>query len=38
MELNLWFPYSDFGVNQVGYCIGAHNDTIKNNADVAKDL
>ena len=30
------FPYSDFGVNQVGYCIGAHNDTIKNNADVAK--
>ena len=30
------FPYSDYGVNQVGYCIGAHNDTIKNNADVAK--
>ncbi|MEM8852947.1 MAG: ABC transporter substrate-binding protein [Pseudomonadota bacterium] len=22
------FPYSDYGVNQVGYCISTHNDTI----------
>ena len=30
------FPYSDFGVNQVGYCIATHNDTIKNNPDLAR--
>ncbi len=30
------FPYSDYGVNQVGYCISAHNDTIANNPDLVK--
>ncbi|MBT4369059.1 MAG: ABC transporter substrate-binding protein [Candidatus Marinimicrobia bacterium] len=30
------FPYSDYGVNQVGYCIATHNDTIKNNPGLAK--
>lgn len=30
------FPYSDYGVNQVGYCIATHNDTIKNNPDLAR--
>ena len=30
------FPYSDFGVNQVGYCIATHNDTIRNNPGLAK--
>jgi NitT/TauT family transport system substrate-binding protein len=30
------FPYSDFGVNQVGYCIAAHTDTIKNNPGLVK--
>ena len=25
------FPYSDYGVNQVGYCISTHQDTLKNN-------
>ena len=30
------FPYSDFGVNQVGYCVATHTDTIKNNPDLVK--
>lgn len=30
------FPYSDFGVNQVGYCVVAHADTVKNNPDLVK--
>ena len=30
------FPYSDYGVNQVGYCISVHNDTIKNKPDLVK--
>jgi NitT/TauT family transport system substrate-binding protein len=30
------FAYSDFGVNQVGYCIVAHTDTVKNNPDLVK--
>lgn len=30
------FPYSDFGVNQVGYCISAHTDTVANNPDLVK--
>ena len=25
------FAYSDYGVNQVGYCISTHQDTLKNN-------
>ena len=30
------FPYSDFGVNQVGYCLSTHTDTVKNNPDLVK--
>ena len=30
------FPYSDFGVNQVGYCMVTHNDLIKENPDLVK--
>jgi NitT/TauT family transport system substrate-binding protein len=30
------FPYSDFGVNQVGYCIVANTDTVKSNPDLVK--
>lgn len=30
------FPYSDYGVNQVGYCISAHEDTVKSNPDLAQ--
>jgi NitT/TauT family transport system substrate-binding protein len=30
------FPYSDFGVNQVGYCIVANTDTVKNKPDLVK--
>lgn len=30
------FPYSDFGVNQVGYCLSTHEDTLKNNPDLVK--
>src|SRR5262245_14488379 len=30
------FPYSDFGVNQVGYCIVANTETVKNNPDLVK--
>ena len=30
------FPYSDHGVNQVGYCLAAHRDTVANNPDLVK--
>lgn len=30
------FPYSDYGVNQVGYCLSTHTDTVKNNPDLVK--
>lgn len=30
------FPYSDYGVNQVGYCLSTHTDTVKNNPDLIK--
>lgn len=30
------FPYSDFGVDQVGYCISAHKDTVAENPDLVK--
>jgi NitT/TauT family transport system substrate-binding protein len=30
------FPYSDYGVNQVGYCIVTHKDTIAKNPDLVK--
>lgn len=30
------FPYSDYGVNQVGYCLSAHQDTVANNPDLVK--
>ncbi len=30
------FPYSDYGVNQVGYCISTHKDTLKNKPDLVK--
>jgi NitT/TauT family transport system substrate-binding protein len=30
------FPYSDSGVNQVGYCIVAHTETVKSNPDLVK--
>jgi NitT/TauT family transport system substrate-binding protein len=30
------FPYSDAGVNQVGYCIVATTDTVKSNPDLVK--
>lgn len=30
------FPYSDFGVNQVGYCIVATEDTVKTKPDLVK--
>ena len=30
------FPYSDFGVNQVGYCISTHKDTVEKNPDLVK--
>jgi NitT/TauT family transport system substrate-binding protein len=30
------FPYSDYGVNQVGYCISTHEDTVKNNPELVK--
>ena len=32
----LIFAYSDFGVNQVGYCIATHADTIKTKPDLVK--
>ena len=30
------FPYSDYGVNQVGYCIVTTKDMVKNNPDLVK--
>jgi len=30
------FPYSAYGVNQVGYCLSAHEDTVKNNPELVK--
>ena len=30
------FPYSDYGVNQVGYCIVTNKETVKNNPDLVK--
>ncbi|MCP4386031.1 MAG: ABC transporter substrate-binding protein [Hyphomicrobiales bacterium] len=30
------FPYSDYGVNQVGYCISTHKDTVAENPDLVK--
>ncbi len=30
------FAYSDFGVNQVGYCLSTHKDTVANNPDLVK--
>jgi NitT/TauT family transport system substrate-binding protein len=30
------FPYSDYGVNQVGYCIVTTNDMVKNHPDLVK--
>jgi len=30
------FPYSDYGVNQVGYCISTRTDTVKNKPDLVK--
>jgi NitT/TauT family transport system substrate-binding protein len=30
------FAYSDFGVNQVGYCIVTNTETLKNNPDLVK--
>lgn len=30
------FPYSNYGVNQVGYCLSTHEDTLKNNPDLVK--
>jgi len=32
----LGFPYSDYGVNQVGYCIVTTKDTVKNKPDLVK--
>jgi NitT/TauT family transport system substrate-binding protein len=30
------FAYSDFGVNQVGYCLSTHTDTVANNPDLVR--
>ena len=30
------FPYSDYGVNQVGYCLATHKDTLKDNPDLVE--
>ena len=30
------FPYSDYGVHQVGYCLSVHKDTVANNPDLVK--
>ncbi len=30
------FPYSDFGVNQVGYCISTHTNMVADNPDLVK--
>ena len=35
-EQPVTFPYSDYGVNQVGYCIVTTKDTVANNPDLVK--
>ena len=35
-EAPIAFAYSDFGVNQVGYCISTHTDTVADNPDLVK--
>ncbi len=35
-ETPVTFSYSDFGVNQVGYCISTHENTVKNKSDLVK--
>src|SRR5262249_35621494 len=35
-EQPIAFPYSDFGVDQVGYCIVTTKDLVKNNPDLVK--
>mgnify|MGYP002630990651 CR=1 FL=1 len=35
-EAPVIFPYSDFGVNQVGYCITARKEMVLNNPDLVK--
>jgi NitT/TauT family transport system substrate-binding protein len=35
-EQPITFPYSDYGVNQVGYCIVTTKDTVANNPDLVK--
>ncbi len=35
-DVPIAFPYSDFGVNQVGYCISTHKDTIAKNPELVK--
>ncbi len=35
-DLPVTFPYSDFGVNQVGYCITTRTDTVKDKPDLVK--
>ncbi len=32
------FPYSDYGVNQVGYCISTHKDTVAEKPDLVKNF
>lgn len=32
------FPYSDFGVNQVGYCLSTHTDTVANKPELVKSF
>jgi len=35
-DVPVTFPYSDYGVNQVGYCLSTNDDTVKNNPDLVK--
>ena len=35
-DVPVTFPYSDFGVNQVGYCISTRTDTVKDKPDLVK--
>ena len=35
-EQPIAFAYSDYGVNQVGYCISTHTDTVANNPDLVR--
>lgn len=35
-ESPVTFAYSDFGVNQVGYCLSTHKDTVANRPDLVK--